>query len=309
MAAVNATTSAGETPLHNAARNGHVSIVATLLALGAGVNAKENSGHTPLRVAAANCGNISPFCRYVSVVSTLIAAGGHWGTACAGGNVVYPDGPWPSCAAAADCEAPSVRNAGTNRCDCPAPNVGRDGASAPGDCAAPSVAFCGGLTPPQSYSAEDSACVSFGCEGLTPPQFYSATLSACVPFVECESPLVLYADVNDCHAEDALWDAVKTGDLDVVSHFIAVHMADVDVKDGSGWTPLHYAAYYGHVSIVSALLGSGADVNVKGNGGWTPLPWALYHGRVSIVSALLAVGGGCDCERQQRQHAAAICRR
>ena len=264
MAAVNATTSAGETPLHNAARNGHVSIVATLLALGAGVNAKENSGHTPLRIAAANRGNgISPFSRYLSVVSTLIAAGGHWGTACAGGNVVYPDGPSPSCAAAAECEAPSVRNAGTNRCDCPAPNVGRDGASAPGDCAAPSAEFCGGLTPPQSYSAEDSACVSFGCEEMTPPQFYSAEDSACVPLVECESPLVLYADVNDCHAEDALWDAVRTGDLDVVSHFIAVHMADVNVKDSAGLTPLHWAASSGHVSIVSALL---------------------------------AVGGGCECE-------------
>ena len=108
--------------------------------------------------------------------------------------------------------------------------------------------------------------------------------------MECESPLVLYADVNDCHAENALLNAASTGDLDVVSHFIAVHMADVNVKDGGDRTPLHYAASNGHVSIVSALLGSGAEVNVKENRGWTPLHYAARNGHVSIVSALLGSG-------------------
>ena len=42
-----------------------------------------------------------------------------------------------ACVPFVECAAPAVRNAGTNLCDCPAPYSGRDGAAAPGDCAAP----------------------------------------------------------------------------------------------------------------------------------------------------------------------------
>ena len=144
--------------------------------------------------------------------------------------------------AAVECTAPAVLNAVGNLCDCPAPNVGTDGADAPGDCVAPSVGSCGGLTPPQFYSATLSACVPIAvctapavlnagtnlcdcpapnagtdgaaapgdcaapsvgsCGGLTPAQFYSATLSVCVPFVECTAPAALNTGTNlcDCRA-------------------------------------------------------------------------------------------------------------
>ena len=143
-----------------------------------------------------------------------------------------------ACVAVADCQAPSVLNAGANLCDCPAPNVGTDGAVAPGDCAAPSAESCGGLTPAKFYDAAAGACVAVAdcqapsvldaganlcdcpppnvgtdgavapgdcaapgvesCGGLIPSQFYSATLSACVPFVECAAPAVLNTGTNLC---------------------------------------------------------------------------------------------------------------
>ncbi|MGA8028634.1 MAG: ankyrin repeat domain-containing protein [Bryobacteraceae bacterium] len=49
---VNAGSSSGETPLHNAVYSGNVALVELLLASGADVNAKERSGSTPLHVAA-----------------------------------------------------------------------------------------------------------------------------------------------------------------------------------------------------------------------------------------------------------------
>ena len=142
------------------------------------------------------------------------------------------------CVDVAVCTSPAVLNAGTNRCDCPAPNVGTDGAVAPGDCAAPSVESCGGLDPAKFYDSAAGACVAVAdcqapsvldaganlcdcpapnigtdgavapgdcaapgvesCGGLIPPQFYSATLSACVPFVECAAPAALNTGTNLC---------------------------------------------------------------------------------------------------------------
>ena len=144
------------------------------------------------------------------------------------------------CVAVAECAAPAVLNAGANRCDCPAPNVGTDGADAPGDCVAASAESCGGLTPAKFYDAAAGACVAVAdclapavldaganlcdcpspnigtdgavapgdcavpapsvenCEELIPSQFYSTTPSACVPFVECVAPSVLDAGANLC---------------------------------------------------------------------------------------------------------------
>ena len=142
------------------------------------------------------------------------------------------------CVAVAVCASPAVRNAGTNRCDCPAPNVGTDGAAAPGDCAAPSVGSCGGLNPAQFYDSGAGECVAVAvctlpavlnagtnrcdcpapnvgtdgaaapgdcaapsvgsCGGLNPAQFYEPAAGECVEFAVCASPAVLNAGTNSC---------------------------------------------------------------------------------------------------------------
>ena len=83
------------------------------------------------------------------------------------------------CVDVAACLAPAVLDEDANLCDCPSPNVGRDGEVEPGKCAVPVP------------SAE-------ACGDLMPAQFYSATLSACVPFVECAAPAVRNAGTNLC---------------------------------------------------------------------------------------------------------------
>ena len=39
--------------------------------------------------------------------------------------------------------------------------------------------------------------------------------------------------------------------------------ADPDVRDGDGWTPLHYAAICGHEAVAVVLLERGADKDAK----------------------------------------------
>ena len=228
----------GETPLHYLSSHSHsgsFSIqISMLIAAGAEVNARDNDGRTPLYTSVGR------------LAVALIAAGGHWGEACANAAVVNPAGPSPpcicespnvetnlgACEVVAVCDSPSVLNAGTNRCDCPAPKIGIDGADPPGD----------------------------------------------------------------CHAENALHEAARTGDLDAVNHLITVHMADVNATTSYGETPLHKAAHNGPASIVSVLLAAGAEVSIKRSDGETPLHLAAGNGHADIASMLLSAGADVNAE-------------
>ena len=55
-------------------------------------------------------------------------------------------------------------------------------------------------------------------------------------------------------------------------------------------TPLHLAAWQGHVDIVRLLLDRGADVNARGDGGRTPLHYAAYWGHLDVVELLIEEG-------------------
>ena len=232
-------------------------------------NAPDGQGRTPLRAAADN--------ENWAMVARLFEYGGgypHWGEECAyplvanptygrepaGGQCVCADDPrytktnLGECEAVARCAAPAVLNAGTNRCDCPAPNVGADGADAPGDCVAASAESCGGLTPAKFYSATLSACVAVAecaapavlnaganlcdcpapnvgadgadapgdcvaasvesCGRLTPPAFYDAGAGACAPFADCQTGATLNRVANQCEcAGAAVLDGAGTGCL------------------------------------------------------------------------------------------------
>ena len=58
----------------------------------------------------------------------------------------------------------------------------------------------------------------------------------------------------------------------------------------TGLTPLHHAAYEGHVANAIALLDQGADPNVRDAEGCTPLWWAAGVGRSEMVAILMARG-------------------
>ena len=47
--------------------------------------------------------------------------------------------------------------------------------------------------------------------------------------------------------------------------------ADINAKAALGGTPLHLAAWFGHMETVLTLLAAGADVSAPTSGGTTPL--------------------------------------
>jgi hypothetical protein len=60
--------------------------------------------------------------------------------------------------------------------------------------------------------------------------------------------------------------------------------------DGGGYTPLHYAAYNGHLDVVHALLRLGVQINARNDAGATPLFLAAQQSHAAAVRALVAVG-------------------
>ncbi|KAK9510961.1 hypothetical protein O3M35_005628 [Rhynocoris fuscipes] len=67
----------------------------------------------------------------------------------------------------------------------------------------------------------------------------------------------------------------------------------IDVKDFSGWTPLHEACNHGHVKVAKVLIAKGAAVNDRGGphcDGVTPLLDAASNGSLECIELLLSHG-------------------
>ena len=88
--------------------------------------------------------------------------------------------------------------------------------------------------------------------------------------------------------------AAFVGDIEAVKQHLA-EGADVNAKDASDATPLHFAAGgssgTGHKEIAELLIAGGADVNAKDEFGETPLDWAIRFKHPEVADLLRKHGG------------------
>jgi ankyrin repeat protein len=91
----------------------------------------------------------------------------------------------------------------------------------------------------------------------------------------------------------AILKAAKSGDAAAVKALLKKDKALLSARDKDGSTPLHCAAWKGHVAVVEALLDAGADVN-DGNAnthwGTTPLHAAAHGNQKGVAAVLIARG-------------------
>lgn len=100
------------------------------------------------------------------------------------------------------------------------------------------------------------------------------------------------------NTEIELFRAVRNGNLTVITKRLRAN-ANVNAKDNAGWTPLHWAAYFGRTWTVKYLIKNGAEINSPSGkyisrnypAGQTPLDVAKAAGKDDIVKILLASGG------------------
>ena len=85
----------------------------------------------------------------------------------------------------------------------------------------------------------------------------------------------------------SIHEAAEDGNIEAVKQHLAAG-ADVNAKDGGGWTPLFYAAFSGRTEVAELLIAEGVDVNAKDNLG--TLRYAASGGHKEIVELLIANG-------------------
>ncbi|PKN33271.1 MAG: hypothetical protein CVU61_14230 [Deltaproteobacteria bacterium HGW-Deltaproteobacteria-19] len=96
--------------------------------------------------------------------------------------------------------------------------------------------------------------------------------------------------------------AIIAGDGPAVTSFLN-QGSDVNEKGADGFTPLHWAAYYGKADIITLLVSRGANVNASSPYG-TPLTLASQYGFTAAVKALLDAGADPSIKDASGQTAA-----
>jgi hypothetical protein len=86
----------------------------------------------------------------------------------------------------------------------------------------------------------------------------------------------------------ALHNAVEKGHK--VTEILIASGVDVNVKDKSGETPIHYAVRAGHKDTAELLLAKSVDINASNNEGQTPLDIAVMERHKDIAQLLVDKG-------------------
>lgn len=108
-----------------------------------------------------------------------------------------------------------------------------------------------------------------------------------------ESPQ-LNVDIANAKDETPLMLAAIKGQQDLVTQLLKRDAA----VNKAGWTPLHYAATSGQLTIMKVLLDNYAFIDAQSPNGTTPLMMAAMYGSGEAVKLLLAEGADTTMKNQ-----------
>lgn len=111
---------------------------------------------------------------------------------------------------------------------------------------------------------------------------------------------LITAPLIDTSLAEALYHAAATGDAPLVSAMVGCD-THIDTP-ARGALPLHAACATGKPGVVALLLQHGADVSAKTHLGDTPLHLAAMFEHLDVMSHLLNAGGDTSLEARNNNH-------
>ena len=90
--------------------------------------------------------------------------------------------------------------------------------------------------------------------------------------------------------------AAQAGDVRKLEQLVTDAPHRLGSSDGTGYTPLHYAARGGHSECVGLLLRHRACVDARTSGGATPLHRAAFTGQASVCTLLLRANASVSAQ-------------
>ncbi|OQR82320.1 ankyrin repeat protein [Achlya hypogyna] len=215
----------GTTPLHEAAKNGHLEVCQALISAGADMNARNKDGSTPLHKAAKN--------GHLDVVKELLAAG-------ANPQLVNKNGDKPFAVA----KRMQVRE------------LLRGRMFTVGECALHG-----------KWNEVKRRIASQSIEDINEP------------FGARDWTLLAFT--------------VWYNQVDLVELLLGYRNIDINQANMDGMTPLHEAAKYNRLSILTTLLRAGANTALRSNAGLLPIDMASTEGRALILQTPGKTVGEC----------------
>ena len=106
--------------------------------------------------------------------------------------------------------------------------------------------------------------------------------------------LVLTFFIGLLAEEKDIFKAVEKGNLDQVTQLVEKVKKLLEIKDETGMSLLHVAAFRGHKEIVEYLLSEGIDPDIENPRKLTPLMGAVYFGHKDTAAVLLDLGADID---------------
>jgi len=113
----------------------------------------------------------------------------------------------------------------------------------------------------------------------------------CVLFL----PVIFIILLTGC-ATTSIIDAIWKDDLNAVRYIIDKDKSKVNERADNGETPLHRAAYRGHIEMVKYLVLQGAYINDIDNDGYTPLHITSYEGDIELMKYLISNGANVNAK-------------
>ncbi|KAI9230640.1 MAG: ankyrin repeat-containing domain protein [Piptocephalis tieghemiana] len=86
-------------------------------------------------------------------------------------------------------------------------------------------------------------------------------------------------------------DAARNGEVEILQSILDQHPSLREARlPGKNLRPMHLSASYAHTSAVQVLLHRGAELEARDGEGWTPLMCAVAEGAAEVVRLLCKHG-------------------